>query len=46
MEEQVDQEINQLERLDEDGLEALKRKRMGMVVFYRYLMDDFLLTRM
>ena len=29
MEEQVDEEIKQLEKMDEDDLEVLKRKRMG-----------------
>ena len=29
MEEQVDQEIANLEKLDEDDLEVLRRKRMG-----------------
>jgi hypothetical protein len=29
MEEQVDDEIKALERMDEDDLEAIKRRRMG-----------------
>ncbi len=29
MEEQVDNEIRQLERMDEDDLEAIKRRRIG-----------------
>ena len=29
MEDQVDQEIKQLERMDEDDLEAIKRRRVG-----------------
>jgi hypothetical protein len=33
MEEQVDEEIKQLERMDEDDLEAIKRKRMGNSLF-------------
>jgi len=43
MEDQVDQEIRQLERMDEDDLEAIKRRRMGEFLFgisgpYRYVL--------
>ena len=34
MEEQVDDEIKQLERMDEDDLEAIKRRRMGTLNVY------------
>lgn len=32
MEEQVDQEIKDLEKLDEDDLEAIRRRKLGMTV--------------
>ncbi len=33
MEEQVDDEIKQLERMDEDDLEVIKQRRMGIFDF-------------
>ena len=34
MEDQVDQEIKQLERMDEDDLEAIKRRRVGQHTWF------------
>ena len=34
MEEQVDQEIKDLEKLDEDDLEAIRRRKLGIVICY------------
>ena len=34
MEEQVDDEINKLEKMDEDDLEAIKRRRLGIHIIY------------
>ena len=34
MEDQVDQEIKQLERMDEDDLEAIKRRRVGQHAWF------------
>ena len=33
MEEQVDQEIKDLEKLDEDDLEAIRRRKLGIYIF-------------
>lgn len=42
MEEQVDQEIKDLEKLDEDDLEAIRRRKLGECLIVRYTMCQFL----
>ena len=34
MEEQVDQEIKDLEKLDEDDLEAIRRRKLGIIFLF------------
>ena len=48
MEEQVDQEIKDLEKLDEDDLEAIRRRKLGESFFswMHYLIMDFYFTDM
>ena len=41
MEEQVDAEMQHLERLDEDGLEDLKRKRMGEISIFTLVIKKY-----
>ena len=42
MEEQVDQEIKDLEKLDEDDLEAIRRRKLGECPSPRYTICKFL----
>ena len=41
MEDQVDQEIKQLERMDEDDLEAIKRRRVGQHTWFFLILIQF-----